>query len=117
MKRIILISILTITLFSCSKKADLISETNNTDTSFISKEKAIKFVTPEAGFHLYFLINNCKSANLELNTNDGKGWKPQIAAIGLLNDRYCFLYYFRYRFNVVRNNGSNWISSERICQF
>ena len=120
MKKLLLISIVLFTI-SCTKKVDsdslLLSETNSSDTSFIISEKATKFTVPEPGWRLDFLIQNCKNAHFELNTNDGKGWKPQEIAIGLKNGDLIFIYYFRYRFNIIRNDGSNWISSERVCQF
>jgi len=118
MKKLLFASILLVAATSCQKEsAKMLSGTNAADTAFIISEKVSPFHTPESGFRLDFTITNCKSANIELNTNDGKGWKPQEAAIDINNGLLIFLYYFRYRFNVVKNNGTNWISSERICQF
>jgi hypothetical protein len=120
MKKLLLLSIIILSI-SCTKQVDkqarLLSDTTSADTLFIVSEKATKFTVPEVGWRLDYLIKSCKDAHLELNTNDGKGWKSQQAAIGLMNGDLIFIYWFRYRFNIVRNDGTNWISSERICQF
>jgi hypothetical protein len=118
MKKVLFAAMILFAVTSCKKEsAKMLSGTNSVDTTFIIDERVYPFHTPEAGFRLDFTIINCKSANIELNTNDAKGWKPQETAIGVDNGLLIFLYYFRYRFNVVRNNGTTWVSSERICQF
>lgn len=118
MKKLIFAAIILVAATSCQKEsAKMLSGTNAVDTTFIISEKITPFHTPESGFRLDFTINKCKSALIELNTNDARGWQPRETAIGIDNGLLIFLYYFRYRFNVTRNDGTTWVSSERICQF
>ena len=88
-----------------------------TDTSFITQDKAIKFTIPEPGFRIDYKIEKCKSALIELNTSDGRGWKSLQVAINSKDGLLFFMQDFRYRYNITRNDGSNWISSERVCTF
>lgn len=104
---------------SCTKNdtTPTLSGSNQTDTSFITQDKSTRFNIPEPGFRIDYKIEKCKSALIELNTNDGRGWKSQQAAVNINDGLLYFMQYFRYRYNITRNDGSNWISSERVCNY
>lgn len=110
----ILLAVMILTA-SCTKTA--VSDTSSNETLFISGEIATAFTVPQVGFRVSYKVQNCKSAVWEYNTNDGKGWKQRIVPINAQVGDLIFLYYFRYRFNITKNDGSNWISSERVCKY
>jgi hypothetical protein len=98
MKKILIAAIIIFTV-SCTKETPKARLTPNLNvyTSFIKKEVVKRFSTPEPGFRIDYFIDSCSGAELRLNTNDGKGWKPHPITIGgYFGDLY-FLQYFRYK--------------------
>ena len=120
MKKLIIASLLAISVISCTKEATnkSVNDTTQEDTTFIKKEVVRKFTTPEPGFRIDYRVEGCQSAELKYNTNDGKGWKHLMEiAISMDGGDLYFIQYFRYKWIITRYDNSIWESSERVCTF